>query len=198
VELQSRDGEDARRTAVHHMEGDAGEEWPGFDCERLCDWLLARLPGAPPPPTVAAAPGPAGARAMPALALEAEVVDGLAEQPIAQVALGRPWAVEVRWTLAEPLPAAMAGEWVVRAAFEPIGAGEPLSAAEEPRRIAAVPGAASSRCRIDVAAGVATSAHGGPIYRGVVVLTHEARAAGIPPAAWYVDLRPIQFGEPGD
>lgn len=185
VELQSRSGEDRLRTAVHHMEGDTGEEWPGFDCERLCAWLRARGPAALPSDAVAIAiapapaapamegPGDASAAASRAevaadlalgVTLEAAVLDDDPARAIARIPVGGAWAVDARWTLSEPLPDAAAGEWIVRASFEPIGQGEPLEVVDAPRRL---------------------PAH------------YEPEARDTPPGAWYVDLRPIQFHDPG-
>jgi hypothetical protein len=212
VELQSKARDDGRwRTSVHHMEGDVGAEWPGFDCERLCSWLLERAPAGLAPAEAAIeaeaeepeAAVPAEAAPPPGAPLELElratVIDANLTRAVARIPLGIPWSIDVGWTLAAPLADDQAGDWLVRASLEPLGPGEPIGSLGEPGRLAARPGEGPGvSYRIDVGPGVAGHQHSGTTYVGVVVLTHEPAAPDRRPSAWFVDLRPIQFNEHGD
>ena len=213
VELQSEAGGEGLRTTVHHMEADTGGEWAGFDCDSLCAWLSARLPEVlretllvppeeahtEPPSSATRVAGPDDAAAVQRLSatVEADVIDGSVAQPVGQIAAVAPWAIDVRWTLSEALSADTGGEWLVRASFTPMGPGEPLAVLGEPMRVPPRPGESSYGCRMGVPAGAVTPANIGPTYCGVVVLTFEPGRPGIAPGAWFVELRPVQFHEPG-
>jgi len=224
VELQSSPGAEARgpwRTSVHHLEKDAGEDWPGFDCERLCEWLTASLGDQLPPDALGARPDLTDAEPAeaaedfveegrplpvvpreegrgPTLHLEAAIIDSDGVEGAHRLRIDRGWAVGVRWSVAEEEPPDLAGVWQVQVSFTPIGPGEPLQVQPEPARQPVEPRADHRYgVTVHVPVGVVTSAHCGVPYDGLVVLTHEPAGGGHGSWASFPELGPVQFYDPG-
>jgi hypothetical protein len=202
VEFQSRPGEEAERrwqTAVHYLEEDRNETWPGIDCDRLCGWMtqhVERAEGGQPAEEAPEAPvGVAPPSTGSAEALRAYVVDGDGVEHASLIRIDKPWAVVFTWSSVAGLPAD--GEWQLNLLLRRVGPGQELHIGGPTHVPADAPRVDSEyRHRLEIPVGVVSAAQVETLYRASATLMFQPASEKRIVPVGLVDLGLLRFYHP--